>query len=238
MLLKLYLNCSSKLSDVRCQQICNKILNCCNHRCQRICHFGDCNPCDKRFELKCFCGKVTREAVNCNEFKSGFSCDQICSKQYKCGNHKCQKICHLGDCGNCPFSPEMITYCSCGKTKITDIANYKPRTSCTDPVPTCGKICDKIFPCGNENDKPHRCKSFCHSGDCNPCDSTSIIRCYCRANSQKMNCKDIVSKHFQCKRKCNKKLSCGRHKCLKECCIDKEHICKQTCGMCFMKNII
>ena len=188
--------------------------------------------------MKCFCGKKSREAVSCIDLESGFSCEQTCSKPYECGSHKCEKQCHSGSCGSCPLSPELVTKCPCGKTILSSIANQQARKSCLDPISNCGKICDKILSCGSDNiDKPHQCKSFCHSGSCPPCDQTTIIRCNCGANSQKLNCSELESKTFKCKRKCNKKLSCGRHKCLKECCTEKEHFCRQTCGMMFDQNI-
>ncbi|KAF7240429.1 Craniofacial development protein 2, partial [Varanus komodoensis] len=35
---------------------------------------------------------------------------------------------------------------------------------------------------------------------------------------------------FLCDKRCNKKLSCGRHKCTEVCCVDKEHRCSLICG--------
>ena len=83
------LNCAAKLSDIKCLELCNKLLDCGKHRCQKNCHFGQCNPCEKIFEMKCFCGKKSREAVSCIDLESGFSCEQTCSKPYECGSHKC-----------------------------------------------------------------------------------------------------------------------------------------------------
>ena len=37
-------------------------------------------------------------------------------------------------------------------------------------------------------------------------------------------------KHFECSRVCNKKLTCGRHRCSNKCCVRAEHSCDRVCG--------
>ena len=35
---------------------------------------------------------------------------------------------------------------------------------------------------------------------------------------------------WRCWVRCNKKMSCGRHKCSQTCCTDQDHTCKLMCG--------
>ncbi|KPM11413.1 transcriptional repressor NF-X1-like protein [Sarcoptes scabiei] len=229
---KIMMNCAARRSEIKCSNDCGKLLDCLNHRCEKKCHFGECQSCDKTFELKCFCGKRTKQSVRCSDMQNGWSCEEICSKPYDCGEHKCQKICHKDGCGSCPLSPDQIKSCCCGQTLLSDLISLnkqQPRKLCTDPIQTCGKICNKPLKCGDE-ENPHLCKAFCHEGPCPHCDQKTILRCFCGANSKMINCKEFESRNFSCKKKCNKKLSCGRHKCLKECCVNNDHICRQVCG--------
>lgn len=218
------MNCVSKRSELKCDNICSKFLDCGKHRCETKCHFGSCGSCQKSFEVKCFCGKETRSEVSCIDQQNGFSCHQICAKLLFCGSHTCSKPCHSDSCGTCPFDPRTVNHCHCGKTPVAKLANQKPRVLCTDPIPTCSLVCSKPLPCG------HQCKRICHPGNCPPCDLTNVIRCECGANSQKFECQDLTSLQYKCKRRCKKKLSCGRHKCPNECCTDRVHFCQQTCG--------
>lgn len=223
------MNCVSKMSDLKCDQICNKPLGCGKHFCEKTCHYGECDPCEVIYDVKCFCGKETRTDLICSKKIELFSCEQKCSKMLSCAFHTCIDPCHPGGCGQCPFDPASVKNCPCGKTLISEVLNGKKRLLCIDPIPVCGKSCNKRLACGSDTD-PHYCTCTCHTGSCSPCGLKSILRCECGANSQKFDCKDVISDRFKCKRRCNKKLSCGRHKCLNECCTDKEHICRQVCG--------
>lgn len=158
-----------------------------------------------------------------------FACEQTCAKLLSCGFHTCTSLCHPGDCGSCPFDPDNAKHCPCDQTLIISLLNGKNRLLCLDPIPVCEKICNRRLPCGSDAE-PHYCKISCHNGPCPPCALTSIMRCECGANSQKLDCKDITSERFKCKKLCKKKLCCGRHKCLNSCCTDKEHGCSQVCG--------
>ncbi|XP_017485677.1 PREDICTED: protein shuttle craft-like [Rhagoletis zephyria] len=226
---KVFTSCISKISEIQCDEQCNKLLSCGKHKCELKCHFGNCDTCQVKFDLECFCGKETKEEIACSSQSAQFSCNQKCSKRLGCGFHQCQDDCHPGSCGPCPFNPAIVKNCPCGNTLVSELLNGRNRLLCIDPIPTCSKVCNKRLVCGTEAE-PHFCAEKCHSGACPPCPQKSILRCECGANSQKFDCKDVTSSRFKCKRRCNKKLSCGRHKCLNECCTDKEHTCRQVCG--------
>lgn len=223
---KLY-QCSMK-ETFECDEICSKLLDCGVHHCSSSCHQGACTACDKQVEMKCFCQKELK-SVKCSlEIAKNpeYSCGKICDRELDCKNHRCKKICHLGDCGICDLSPNVVTSCPCGKTPVAP----DQRSSCLDPVPLCKSQCRKQLKCGPLSD-PHFCISKCHEGNCPPCNKSSNIRCRCGRIEEKIQCKTLsIKKDVRCKKKCLKFKSCGRHKCSLECCIDPDHICQANCN--------
>lgn len=230
---------------VLCQQVCNKVLNCFTHRCTRICHTGPCEDCQIEVQQSCYCGKQQRDTL-CGTGEAGFvnrdgksgyfSCQSKCSKKLDCGNHYCQRICHPGDCDECLLKPTLVTFCPCGKTPISELLN-EARMSCLDPVPTCGSTCDKVLPCspqrelGNHllTEEEHRCKKECHFGECGPCDGITKVKCRCGARVKEIPCIQKGREEYRCERRCNKKKSCGKHKCGQRCCVNTEHRCELLC---------
>lgn len=157
--------CNQK-NDLKCDQNCAKSLNCLKHNCEKSCHFGDCDNCDKEIEQNCYC-KRDKRIVPCtkeNNEQLIYSCDRTCNKQLKCKNHKCKEPCHPGDCGDCKLLPESVRTCPCGKRKL----DKDERISCKDPIPLCGAVCKKPLTCGQPSN-PHTCVSKCHAGPCPPC---------------------------------------------------------------------
>ena len=100
-----------------------------------------------------------------------YSCESPCQRQLSCEveDHLCPKTCHSGACPPCPLSPQVVKTCPCGQTSVTD------RTSCRDPIPTCGRVCGKRHECGPVGNN-HTCKEECHLGDCPPCPLTTEVR--------------------------------------------------------------
>lgn len=51
-------------------------------------------------------------------------------------------------------------------------------------------------------------------------------------DNKEVDCKDLTTKadDVRCGKRCNKKRSCGLHKCGQDCCIDFDHICTLTCS--------
>lgn len=144
--------CAGDATCFKCNEPCHRTLNCGSHECQSICHPGSCEPCAVMIEQRCHCKKEAR-TVRCGSaesFVKTFSCDGICSRKLSCGVHTCGEICHPGPCNECPLMPSKVTHCPCGKTLLTEISNSKPRKSCEDSIPTCGKTCGKELRCGNE----------------------------------------------------------------------------------------
>ncbi|XP_043100969.1 transcriptional repressor NF-X1 [Puntigrus tetrazona] len=229
----------SQTGPLLCDAVCGALLNCSEHLCAQVCHSGPCQPCRIHVHQACFCGVTFRE-VACGTDRerfdgSGyFSCCKPCGKMLDCQSHRCQQLCHPGQCQSCPLSPKLVRSCSCGQTPLSKLLElgYPERKTCTDPIPSCGKTCNKPLPCG-DGDSVHLCEKLCHEDSCGPCSLNSSIKCRCGGNSKEIPCATIQTEQdmvFLCEKRCNKKRFCGRHKCGELCCVDLEHKCSMICG--------
>ncbi|KAK4042415.1 hypothetical protein C8A01DRAFT_13962 [Parachaetomium inaequale] len=255
-----------------CQEPCGDLLPCGEHYCTQTCHGGLCGACEIPMPSTCYCGKEQREiacnqrnnvlesfnhgqmesppASDSTEsdsdkwFEASFRCSKICGRQFDCGHHTCQKPCHPQDeeAAHCPFSPDVVTNCPCGKTPLDSMA-VEPRRSCQDPVPHCDKPCNKVLACG------HLCLDECHTGPCAPCTQYADISCRCGRTTTNSACHQGNIARPHCFRVCRAQLNCGRHECGERCCsgekaaaerrkqkrsanenYEPEHICLQVCG--------
>lgn len=233
--------CSDRRSVLTCGQPCEKLIDCWRHRCERVCHVGQCDACQVMINASCFC-KKKMEVVLCGEIavkgemrvEDGvFSCNSVCGKQLSCGSHVCNEICHPGPCGECDLLPGRVNACYCGKTSLQE-----ERQSCVDPIPTCSQVCGKSLPCGL-----HQCKEKCHAGNCAPCTVSVTQKCRCRSTSRTVEChKSFMGvEKFACDKPCGQKKNCGRHRCSEKCCPLSNssislsgdwdpHLCSMPCG--------
>jgi transcriptional repressor NF-X1 len=246
-----------------CGQNCGDVMPCGKHSCPRPCHEGLCGACDADVEARCYCGKVNK-VMKCHDLEEEresynwvgeFDCHQTCDRPFDCGQHRCEKSCHPQDGSDthCPRSPDVVTRCPCGKTKLSELSKL-PRKSCTDPIPNCKQSCGKGLACG------HSCEQICHTGNCLPCLRTVTIKCRCGRNEFRTICHQGSDEPPQCMRVCKVHLNCGRHECGERCCtgerkasdrqnmkrkmksvtldlarqireeIEPEHICTRMCG--------
>ncbi|CAF0802157.1 unnamed protein product [Brachionus calyciflorus] len=235
---KFQVKCSSSKVP-QCEQKCDKILNCKIHICDRVCHGGDCEPCDHDIEINCHSHGDTK-TVKCGSDEANmakisnnmFKCDKICDRLLSCKNHKCTEKCHDGECKPCMLMPSKLINCPCGQTQVKELLIKKKiiRTVCTDPVPTCDKTCSKILPCNSSlKNEVHLCENKCHMGECPACEKLVQVQCRCGKESDEVKCCDRNELKL-CDRRCLKKKSCGKHQCQEICCNDKEHICMQICN--------
>ncbi|CAK7563216.1 MAG: FKBP12-associated protein [Sporothrix epigloea] len=229
-----------------CGKPCNRKLNCGEHKCQALCHSGDCAPCAVPVLSKCFCGKQqqnmpcsTRQpprpsysvfSESPSAFDGVFACNNVCKRAFDCGIHTCSEPCHAQDAAvpHCPASPDRITHCPCGKTRLADErANLPPRTACTDLVPTCGQICGKAHAsCG------HTCAQLCHTGPCPPCAVVVNQTCACETTSAPLRCSDAEARaDLRCDTPCRTTLGCKQHRCKAICCPGKPKAAALTAAL-------
>jgi len=162
------------------------------------------------FFLVCHCGLEPME-VPCTQetfSETNYSCGKPCSKTLNCTKHSCIEECHPGLCKPCKMSPEAVLSCPCGQTAIAEVCLKKKlrmRTSCTDPIPTCGKACKKILPCGEAGDN-HTCHQECHLElQCPTCPLSTPVKCRCGNKKFDIPCKNYKpSNDVFCEKKCTK----------------------------------
>ncbi|RUS75090.1 hypothetical protein EGW08_017144 [Elysia chlorotica] len=224
----------SAILQFKCNQVCDKKLNCQEHKCVLLCHGDSCPPCSVSKSQQCFCAKTKRTVIcGTDEYTMiSFSCEKPCGRLLGCGNHVCEELCHPGECAPCSLSPSNLQFCSCGKTDIKDL-DILERKTCLDPVPTCQKVCNKPMACGSAL-QPHLCERTCHYGECGPCNKETTLKCECGTTEKKMPCEEAVTFNrinpFKCQKRCGKKRTCGKHKCSETCCVRDIHICELVCG--------
>ena len=257
-----------------CGEICGDPMICGEHACPRPCHEGLCGACEVEADCKCYCGKVHRMMpcydrgdekrskrlsedvhgeTSLEQWTGVFRCASLCFRPFDCGIHHCEQKCHPQDTepAHCPRSPDVVSYCPCGKTLLKDISNSE-RDTCEAPIPNCDKKCLKKLYCG------HACQEICHAGQCLPCLMTVQIGCRCGRVQSSTICHQGHEEPPQCMRACKATLNCGRHECGERCCpaerkaaerqamkrklrplgaariidegFEAEHICTRTCG--------
>jgi transcriptional repressor NF-X1 len=262
-----------------CHQPCGDLLACGEHECRRECHSGLCGNCDILMPSICYCGRETKEIpcdergdkleshyhgqnpaildippddeLPKSYYWGTFKCDSTCGRPFDCGKHYCQKECHPQDEveAHCPFSPDLVTHCPCGKTALDQVLE-RPRSSCEDPVPSCDKKCGRLLPC-----REHPCDRTCHLGSCGPCMQKMEISCRCRRTKSSSVCHQGAVYAPECMKVCRAQLNCGRHEHGEHCCpgekkamervaakrknkitsstneeFEAEHICVRVCG--------
>ncbi|EPS44512.1 hypothetical protein H072_1501 [Dactylellina haptotyla CBS 200.50] len=157
-----------------CGHVCGDFMPCGEHMCERECHGGVCGACEVKELLKCYCGQEEKEIRCCDKldpmlahgivdgvatsWEGYWKCERKCERAFDCGEHKCQKGCHAQDIEvpHCPFSPDVVSFCPCGKTEL---GKKNIRTKCTDPIPHC----DKEVTCNtsSKNQSPRRPEIKC-----------------------------------------------------------------------------
>lgn len=186
---------------------------------------------DGTTNIKCYCGLHSVEKIKCKDVKicsttkaskdrngnkwiGVYSCGEMRSVEYRCHKHSFVEDCSgpptISGSKKCPFSPELLNTCPCGRTELSALA--EPRTACTDPIPHCEARCDKPLKCGK-----HRCPYTCHDGECmDPCIQIDKVFCSCHQTKYLVPCQFRDEPH--CNTKCESLMSCRRHRCVERCC--------------------
>ena len=234
-----------------CKSQCPKSLKCgplsSPHTCTKPCHLSDCPPCSKSTNVKCRCGRIEEKIAckdlqstdvrckkKCTKFRScgkhkcnqnccielEHICSQQCGRSLECKKHRCQLPCHIGNCLSCPRVSFDELHCECGAVVV-----YPP-VPCGTKTPECKNKCKRTHKCS------HPVNHLCHSEvECPPCVFLTAKFCYGKHEQRKtIPCNEDS---FSCGMPCGKGLSCGRHKCIKNChlgaCEKATDVCKQLC---------
>ncbi|KAF9431022.1 FKBP12-associated protein [Entomortierella beljakovae] len=162
----------------KCKYICTRERDCghvslTNH----LCHPDSepCPPCTLFVAKQCMCQKTMMPSVPC--YTAHASCGKTCGKLLNCGQHKCTKSCHAGECTS---SSSDICIQNC--TKPRKSCGHKCKTTChgKEPCPEeqpcpalvvssckCGNLTKEIV-CGSSTETPWdgklriiKCNDFC-----------------------------------------------------------------------------
>lgn len=133
-----------------CGMSCQRRRAACEHPCPLSCHPGPCPPCSTLIVKSCYCGSTTI-SLRCSRMTAGgempLSCDNQCNKLLKCGNHKCEQVCHSGQC--LPCSEVSQSRCYCGRTDRALGCGEGQLRECTDGIRSwegrfsCYQVCKR-----------------------------------------------------------------------------------------------
>jgi transcriptional repressor NF-X1 len=157
-------HCGVKLPQ--CDHPCS-IKRKCGHAVKHNCHEkGECPPCVELIDKECS-GQHQLVKVPC--CATQISCGNSCDKPLGCGMHKCNRVCHNGEC-------------------IGSEVNLKEKG--------CGQNCDKVLPCKHLcNEKCHPLKLECET----ECQQKVKITCECKHMSEIIDCgtaKNLVESRY------------------------------------------
>ncbi|KAF4373507.1 hypothetical protein F8388_025201 [Cannabis sativa] len=133
-------------------------------------------------------------------------------------------------------SKEIRYVCFCGKRTDPPSDLYLTPHSCGEP---CGKPLERDVGRGGskEDHCPHVCVLQCHPGPCPPCKAFAPPRiCSCGKKIITTRCSDRKS-GLTCGQRCEKLLSCGRHRCEQMCHVGPCDQCEvEVNAACFCKK--
>lgn len=268
---------NSRHQQFSCEEECGLILPCGIHKCSKKCHSSLCGGCNETLNskpntgavIKCYCGLHEEPSIRCgnvrvaekdsvddqgNSWVGTFRCKDLRVIEYACGHHSfvegCKPAPSLSKQKRCPFSPELLRSCPCGRTPLDQLG--KARSKCTDHIPTCESKCGKKLACGK-----HICPFKCHEGDCmDPCLQFDKTKCLCESRNFLVPCQ--FHGDPRCNSKCESLMSCRRHRCAEKCCsgkpsaerrkktpftsrelldesmVEAEHVCLKSCNLTLM----
>eukprot|EP00049_Salpingoeca_infusionum_P014848 m.283854 g.283854 ORF g.283854 m.283854 type:complete len:1004 (-) comp15759_c0_seq3:218-3229(-) len=168
----------------RCDEPCDKPLECGNHNCTMVCHTGSCGACKFSPDLvtRCPCGNMVLRALQDVPRTSCLdpipTCLGTCNKTLECG-HRCPKRCHDGPCPDCKLQTTVT--CVCGSTNVKRRC-HEARAAAGAPL-RCDRPCNARLNCGR-----HQCKEIC-----------CVAKCLAGEHPSEHECHSV----------CNRKLKCG-----------------------------
>ncbi|EDQ88887.1 uncharacterized protein MONBRDRAFT_37362 [Monosiga brevicollis MX1] len=222
-----------------CETVCGQPLACGFHRCEVTCHSGPCAPCAGQLQRACPCGKSTYPDLPCTETVP--TCGSTCDRMLACGEHRCVRQCHYGDCGACMQTQQVSCRCgaqtkelACG-TSLTCTrkcgrilpCGHPCKRKCCDVCPPCERVCGKRLQCNQ-----HTCQDPCHAGPCYPCSQTMTRSCACGASTVTVPCgRDASRRKPRCREPCRVPPYCRHPTQRPHTCHDGNcPQCRQTCA--------
>lgn len=209
----------------QCVRTCRVTLNCGRHECGERCCPGESKAAQRaanRRKLRPLDSAPTQSRED--NFEAEHICTRPCGRLLKCGNHRCQELCHKGPCGSCREAIFDEISCDCGRTVL------QPPLPCGTKPPPCRFQCERPKACGHP-----QVAHNCHQDDeeCPKCPFLTVKPCMCGKNQLKNQPCWLME--ARCGEVCGKKLKCGAHRCRKTChklgeCEDAGTSCRQACG--------
>ncbi|XP_053955812.1 NF-X1-type zinc finger protein NFXL1 isoform X2 [Anastrepha ludens] len=154
-------------------------------------------PCEQKVSVTCIGGHEIADWLCWNSKPT--SCQRKCNRELRCGNHKCELVCH----------------------SVPDLQDMKEQIGCA----RCQEGCNIPRPTGCV----HACSRPCHPPPCNPCDKIIKHKCYCGLTQVMYKCSEYFSDEGtkeevnlrqerlkSCGNRCLKNLPCG-HRCHTPC---------------------
>lgn len=134
----------------QCPKRCDKIICERDHRCSRICHYGEkCGNCTVPVDkLRQECQHIVRVACSANPSKA--YCHSRCEKNRSCG-HKCEGACGA-ECDKTACEEMVEAKSPCGHTVTVKCSDNENDLRLLD---ACSETCNVILKCG------HSCKGSC-----------------------------------------------------------------------------
>lgn len=127
----------------------------CEHPVQHNCHSATtCPPCMAFTTKYCHGKHEQRKTIPCSQ--ADFSCGLPCNRQLRCGQHKCLKACHSGDCEREGEACRQL----CPKPRIMCAHNCNAPCHGGDcPDIPCRESVEVLCQCGNRKQQ-RKCHDF------------------------------------------------------------------------------
>lgn len=127
-----------------CDKPCTRS-HACSHSVLHNCHTAAvCPPCMLQTAKFCYGNHEQRRTIPCSQ--ESFSCGMPCNKELSCGEHKCIKTCHEGEC----MAAGEVCRQSCVKTRA--ICGHKCMAPCHQdsdcPETMCKETVEVVCQCG------------------------------------------------------------------------------------------
>ena len=208
-----YVSIKSDLSDIFCQEKCQRSLDC-GHGCDLKCGESCRDQCMIKVNKAWPCGHKLKRPCYQILTPEEYPCEKECEKTLQCG-HSCSKKC--GEPCDDKCKEEVTKTYPCGH-------DVKALCSSTPSESPCKFLCTYILACG------HKCSGNC--SDCtdrhfhNPCHFDIAIKRYC-GHPITVPCCLLKDSHSG--KKAEISITCSHETISKKCSDRDQHTCEEPC---------